>query len=139
MLEVTVLAERFDRLDRLDRLGADIAEPVRAAPPDARGVREAVVPIESIPHAAGQLLGFADEIEVLAPVALRTELAALARSQRAPHRSRTYGYSGGGRPKRGFGARRRVDAYSARPASKGHVRSPPWPPSKFLRRIPSRS
>ena len=62
-------------LDRIERLGADIAEPLLAASPDARGWREASVPIESIAHAAGLLLGFADEIEVLAPAELRAELA----------------------------------------------------------------
>lgn len=63
---------------RLDRLGADIADAVLAAPPDADGWRTAIVPIESVRHAAGLLLGFADEIEVLAPVALRERLALLA-------------------------------------------------------------
>ncbi|PSJ38293.1 helix-turn-helix transcriptional regulator [Allosphingosinicella deserti] len=61
--------------DRIDRLGADIAEPLRAAAPDADGWREATIPIESIGFAAGLLLGFGDEIEVIAPQALRTELA----------------------------------------------------------------
>jgi predicted DNA-binding transcriptional regulator YafY len=63
---------------RLDRLGADVAEAVLAAAPDADGRRTAVVPIESVAHAAGLLLGFADEIEVLAPPALRARLALLA-------------------------------------------------------------
>lgn len=65
-------------LDRIDRLGADMAEPLRAAAPDADGRRQAEVPIEGIAHAAGLLLGFADEIEVLEPAALRQELAARA-------------------------------------------------------------
>ena len=63
---------------RLDHLGADIADAVRQARPDAQGWREATVPIESIGHAAGLLLGFADAIEVLAPPALRRRLADLA-------------------------------------------------------------
>lgn len=66
-------------LSRLDRLGADMAEAVRRAPPDPDGWRQALVPIESVDHAAGLLLGFADEIEVLAPLALRRQLAARAR------------------------------------------------------------
>lgn len=66
-------------LDRLDRLGADIAEPLRAAAPDRAGRRTAVVPIESVAHAAGLLLGFADEIEVVEPPELRRELRDRAR------------------------------------------------------------
>jgi predicted DNA-binding transcriptional regulator YafY len=62
-------------LSRLDRLGADMAEPVLAAPADHAGWRRAVVPIESVDHAAGLLLSFADEIEVVAPPALRAALA----------------------------------------------------------------
>lgn len=65
-------------LSRLDHLGADIAEAVRQARPDARGWRQATVPIEGIDHAAGLLLGFAADIEVLAPPALRRRLADLA-------------------------------------------------------------
>ena len=62
-------------LSRLDRLGADIAEALLAAPADAKGRRRAVVPIESVAHAAGLLLGFGDEIEVIEPPTLRRELA----------------------------------------------------------------
>ena len=61
-------------LSRLDRLGADMAEPLRAADPDPDGFRQAEVPIESIAHAAALLLGFADDIEVLGPQELRAEL-----------------------------------------------------------------
>jgi predicted DNA-binding transcriptional regulator YafY len=61
-------------MSRLDRLGADMSEPVLKATPNARGEREAAVPIESVAHAAGLLLGFGDDIEVLAPAALREEL-----------------------------------------------------------------
>lgn len=62
-------------LDRLYRLGDAIAEPIRAADTDAQGRREAEVPIESVDHAAALLLGFGDQIEVLAPHALREEIA----------------------------------------------------------------
>jgi predicted DNA-binding transcriptional regulator YafY len=60
---------------RLSYLGDAIAEPVLAAAPGPDGRHEASVPIESISHAAGLLLGFADEIEVLDPPELRQEVA----------------------------------------------------------------
>ena len=66
-------------LSRIDELGADIAERVRAAAPDADGRRTAVVPIESVDHAASRLLAFADAVEVLKPVRLRRRIATLAR------------------------------------------------------------
>jgi predicted DNA-binding transcriptional regulator YafY len=66
-------------LSALDRLGADAADAVRQAPPDAAGWRQATVPIEGIDHAAGLLLGFADGVEVVAPPALRQALAGAAR------------------------------------------------------------
>ena len=65
-------------LPRIDDLGADIAEAVRAAAPDATGERVAVVPIESVEHAASRLMTFADRIEVLKPAALRRRIVALA-------------------------------------------------------------
>lgn len=65
-------------LSRLDRLGADIAEAVLAAPVDVAGWRRAVVPIEAVSHAASLLLGFADDIEVLAPLSLRNEVGGRA-------------------------------------------------------------
>jgi predicted DNA-binding transcriptional regulator YafY len=58
-------------LNRIDRLGSDAADAIRAAEPDGSGDRRAVIPIESISYAASLLLGFADQIEVLAPEALR--------------------------------------------------------------------
>ena len=66
-------------LARIDELGADIAEKVRAAVPDAQGRRVAVVPIEGIAYAAARLLAFADRIEVLKPAALRRRIADLAK------------------------------------------------------------
>lgn len=62
-------------MSRLSRLGADSAEAIRGARPDAEGWRTANVWIESVPHAAGLLLGFDRDIEVLSPAALRRELA----------------------------------------------------------------
>jgi predicted DNA-binding transcriptional regulator YafY len=61
-------------LSRLDRLHADMSEPILNSPPDSHGTREATVPFESITHAAGLLLGFGGDIEVLAPPALREEM-----------------------------------------------------------------
>jgi predicted DNA-binding transcriptional regulator YafY len=46
------------------------------------------VPIESIDHAATLLLGFAADIEVLKPPALRRRLTDLARSVAALYRDR---------------------------------------------------
>jgi predicted DNA-binding transcriptional regulator YafY len=66
-------------LSRLDRLGADIAEAIMAVPPDAKGWRQATVPIESIEQAAAMLLSFGAEIEVVSPPALRRQLAESAR------------------------------------------------------------
>src|SRR6185369_10122159 len=66
-------------LSRLDRLGADIAEAIMAAPPDATGWRQATVPIEGIEQAAAMLLSFGAEIEVVSPPALRRQLAERAR------------------------------------------------------------
>jgi predicted DNA-binding transcriptional regulator YafY len=65
-------------MSRVERLGADAAESILAAEPDADGWRRASIWIESVSHAAGLLLGFGSEIEVLSPPALREELAARA-------------------------------------------------------------
>lgn len=62
-------------MSRLSRLGADAALAIRGARPDAQGWRTATIWIESIPHAAGLLLGFDSDIEVQSPPALRQELA----------------------------------------------------------------
>jgi predicted DNA-binding transcriptional regulator YafY len=73
--ETASLRVQASALSRLDRLGADIAEAVLSAPPDARGRRCADVPIEGTAHAAALLLGFGSEIEVIAPQSLRAEIA----------------------------------------------------------------
>lgn len=64
---------------RVNRLGADAAEAIRAAKPDAKGWRTAIIWIESLQLAAGLLLAFDSDIEVLSPEALRRELAMRAR------------------------------------------------------------
>jgi len=65
-------------MSRISRLGADAADAIRAARPDAEGSRTATIWIESLHHAAGLLLGFDSDIEVLSPEALRRELAVRA-------------------------------------------------------------
>jgi len=62
-------------MSRIDRLGTDAADAIRAAKPDQDGWRHSTIWIESVHHAAGMLLGFGSEIEVLAPEELRRELA----------------------------------------------------------------
>lgn len=86
-------------LSRIERLGAAAAEAVLAAPAGADGWRQAVVPIEGIGHAAGLLLGFAEDIEVVAPRALREEPSRRARRVLA-----LYGGPRPGRPEAGPGA-----------------------------------
>ena len=62
-------------LPRIELLGAAAAEAVLAATAGADGWRQVVIPIESVSYAAGLLLGFTDDVEVLAPPELRAELA----------------------------------------------------------------
>ena len=52
-------------MSRVSRLGADAAEAIRAAKPNAEGWRSATIWIESPQHAAGLLLGFDNAVEVL--------------------------------------------------------------------------
>ena len=59
----------------VDRLGSDMAGPLRAIAPDGDVCRSATVPIESLNHAAGLLLGLGANVEVLEPPELRDELA----------------------------------------------------------------
>jgi predicted DNA-binding transcriptional regulator YafY len=58
----------------LHRLDDAMAAPIRDAAPGDDGWRETIVPIESVNHAAGNLLGFADTIEVIEPEVLCREL-----------------------------------------------------------------
>jgi predicted DNA-binding transcriptional regulator YafY len=61
-------------MSRLGSLNADMAEPIFTAAQQADGWRDVEVPIESVEHAASQLLSLGAEMQVLAPEALRTEL-----------------------------------------------------------------
>lgn len=72
--ETATLRVTPNAMPMIDRLGADAAEAIAAAEPDPQGVRSAVIPIESLAHAAGLLLGFGNRVEVLAPAALREEM-----------------------------------------------------------------
>lgn len=60
----------------------------RALSPDARGWIEARIALESIEHGVRRLLAFADEVEGIAPAALRTQMrernAAIAAIYAAP-------------------------------------------------------
>jgi predicted DNA-binding transcriptional regulator YafY len=62
-------------MSRVGRLGADAEEAIHAAKSDRSGWRRATIWIESIDHAAGMLLAFGSEIEVLSPEKLRVEIA----------------------------------------------------------------
>jgi predicted DNA-binding transcriptional regulator YafY len=61
-------------MSRIERLGADAAEAIRAAVPEASGRRTAIIPIEGVEHAAIELLGFGAWIEVIKPATLRRRL-----------------------------------------------------------------
>ena len=73
-------------MTRISRLGADADEAIRAAKPDAAGWRTATIWIESLRHAAGLLLAFDCDIEVLSPESLRREVAMRARRVAALYR-----------------------------------------------------
>jgi predicted DNA-binding transcriptional regulator YafY len=81
-----IVRVRDAAMARVSRLGADAAEAIRAAKPDAEGWRTATIWIESLQHAAGLLLAFDSDIEVLSPEALRRELAMRARRVTALYR-----------------------------------------------------
>ncbi|MFC0007691.1 helix-turn-helix transcriptional regulator [Micromonospora siamensis] len=66
---------------RLGEVASDVvvaAVDATAGPPDDAGWVEAVVPIESLTHAHGDLLRLGAEVEVRSPAALRDRLAATA-------------------------------------------------------------
>jgi predicted DNA-binding transcriptional regulator YafY len=87
--ERAVLRARPEALSRLDRLGADMAEPLRAAKPGARGIREAEVVIEGVGHAASLILGFGADLEVVSPPELRDEIARRATAVTAIYAKKT--------------------------------------------------
>ncbi|MEV6369979.1 WYL domain-containing protein [Micromonospora musae] len=67
--------------ERLGEIANDVvvaAVDASAGPPDGNGWTTAVLPIESLTHAHGELLRLGAEVEVLAPAALRDRLAATA-------------------------------------------------------------
>ncbi|HSI58816.1 MAG TPA: YafY family protein [Ideonella sp.] len=72
-LRVSPLA--LKRLRDLGQALADAAEE-SAGEPDAQGWRRVTIPIESVEHAAGQLLRLGPQAEVIKPVALRRQFAA---------------------------------------------------------------
>ena len=66
---------------RLREFGSDVvvaAAEASAGPPDAGGWVHAVIPIESLTHAHGDLLRLGAEVEVLSPAPLRARLAETA-------------------------------------------------------------
>jgi predicted DNA-binding transcriptional regulator YafY len=65
-------------MDWLHLLPADIAHPVLEAQPGADGWREVEVDVEDFRTAAVQLLGLGDQVVVVSPPALRSELKARA-------------------------------------------------------------
>jgi predicted DNA-binding transcriptional regulator YafY len=72
-------------LDRLRQLGSRIADAAldNARPCEREGWIETVVPIESVVHAARELLRLGDQGEVLAPAALRDHLSQALRQAAA--------------------------------------------------------
>ncbi|WP_405089524.1 WYL domain-containing protein [Micromonospora sp. NBC_01392] len=67
--------------ERLHEIGSDVvvgAVEASAGPPDAAGWVRAVIPIESLTHAHGDLLRLGADVEVLSPADLRARLAGTA-------------------------------------------------------------
>lgn len=81
----TVLVSELG-LDVLRRLSTAIAAATSEPGGDIDGWRRVTIPIESVPHAAGQLLQLGVEVEVLEPVELREQMAMLADRILARHR-----------------------------------------------------
>lgn len=76
-------AEGLRRLREFSAVIAEAALRSAAPDPDHAGWQRVTIPIESIAHAAGQLLGLAAEVEVLQPPALRQRLRQLLRATAA--------------------------------------------------------
>ncbi len=76
-------------LQRLARLAPAVAEAgaKSAGPPDANGWMAVEIPIESIDHAAGEILKLGAEAEVVAPPELRRKLAQTAQALSAIYSS----------------------------------------------------
>ena len=70
-------------MSRIDRLGGENAEAIRKSVPDTSGWRRAEIFIEGIPHASSLIMGFATDIEVIAPAELRQEIGHRATGLRA--------------------------------------------------------
>ena len=79
MATLRVSAAGLARLRRFGPLVADAADR-SAGLVDARGWRKVTVPIESIEHAAGQMLALGADAEVMAPAELREALRAAGRA-----------------------------------------------------------
>jgi len=69
----------------LRELGAAVAQAADASAgePDEEGWRRVTIPIESIPHAAAQVLRLGAQAEVLKPAALRRALVERVEAVRA--------------------------------------------------------
>lgn len=84
-----VVAATARGLAELRRINAALARAVAAAGEPAAGARcELRIPIESIPHAAGQMLRLCPEVEVLAPAALRRAVGERAAAAARMYRTR---------------------------------------------------
>ncbi|QGG96851.1 helix-turn-helix transcriptional regulator [Actinomarinicola tropica] len=92
--ELSLLRERIEL--RVDAVGARLlpahvghaaAEPALAAapPPDAHGWRTVELPVESLEVAAHQLTSLGEHVEVVAPPALRSEMARIGRAMAVRH------------------------------------------------------
>jgi predicted DNA-binding transcriptional regulator YafY len=68
-------------MTKFDPLGSAVAQAVAqtAGPPDTEGWVEVVIPIESVDHAAADLIRLGTDVEVLEPTELRRRIADTAR------------------------------------------------------------
>lgn len=81
------LRVKTDALHRLDRLGSAIAQAFQRPSDDEGEWRTAEIPIESVEHAARELLSLGDSFEVIQPESLREEVAHLSRVALQRHAS----------------------------------------------------